>query len=418
MKYIAAYLLVKSRGKKNPNTRDIRDIIERIGIEYDHRKAEYIIQKFNGKNINEFYNENEIQQITGELLDEMKKYKFQKPINGDNSQYQDNSFGITMTLRLTENGPLKRYALTLIDNHEFLNSSGKKIDLQKEDIIHNANQRWHFGSGEMSTVIRPNDVITYLVWDVADQFNLNPPEGTPFYAFPFHGRHNQHFIYKNNMIFARQNGHVVTYVGGKTPFVMMPPKEELMERQTFHIQGPTITHKQTNKNENIITTIKKAVEPMSSKVTVSKNISSAPESVKNETKMIEEVLRKNKSVQNNNISIKIDCELKPNITKPIQKNRDIPIPPPSKVVIKMPSKSQLSIINKVEQKIPQKTTSESLKTIVSNENDAEKIAKFNNLMLEMFIKETRNQQIEPQKTKTKEEVFSRFKSNRRKRQIH
>lgn len=69
--------------------------------------------------------------------------------------------------------------------------------------------------------------------------------------------------------------------------------------------------------------------------------------------MIEEVLRKNKCVQNNNISIKIDCKLKPNTTKPIQKNRDIPIPPPSKVVVTMPSKSQLSILNK-EPKIPQK----------------------------------------------------------------
>lgn len=155
-------------------------------------------------------------------------------MNGDNSHCQDKSFGLTMILRLTENGPLERYALTLIDNQNFLNSAGKKIDLQKEDIAHNANQRWVFGHGESSTIIHP-ELHNDIVWDVADKDNLNPPEKTPFYTFPVHGRHNQHFIIKKGMIFAKQNGHVVTYVGGDKPFVMMQPKESLKERQTFYI---------------------------------------------------------------------------------------------------------------------------------------------------------------------------------------
>lgn len=234
MKYLQAYLLAKSRGKENPKINDIRDTLESIGIEFDHGKAEYTIKQYNGKNINEHFHNDEIQRMTNELLDEIRRHESQVPLNGDNSQHQDKIFGLTMTLRLTEDGPLEKYALTLIDNYDFLNSAGKKIDLRKEDISNNVNQLWHFGHGELNTVINPvmhNDI----VWDVADRYNLNPSERTPFYIFPFHGRHNQHFIYKNNMIYARQNGHVVTYVGGDIPFVMMPPKEELRERQTINI---------------------------------------------------------------------------------------------------------------------------------------------------------------------------------------
>lgn len=235
MKYYAAYLLVKSNGKENPNITDIRDIIEQIGIEYDHNKAEYVIKNFQGKNINDLFNQENIKRMIFELKEEIKQHQNQDPMKGDNSNYQDKYFGLTMTLRLTENSPLEKYALTLIDNNNYLNCAGKKIDLRKEDIAHNICQRWHFGQCELSTVINP-ELYNNLVWDIADQYSLNPHGKTPFYVFQFHGRHNQHFIFKNNMIFARQNGHVVTYVGGDNPFVMMEPKEELKERQTFHIE--------------------------------------------------------------------------------------------------------------------------------------------------------------------------------------
>lgn len=38
------------------------------------------------------------------------------------------------------------------------------------------------------------------------------------------------------MIYAKQNGHVVTFIGGDEPFVMMPPSDKLKARQTFTIQ--------------------------------------------------------------------------------------------------------------------------------------------------------------------------------------
>ena len=75
-----------------------------------------------------------------------------------------------------------------------------------------------------------------MVWDIADEDNLDPPEGTPFYLSPFNGEHSQQFVYKNEMIYAKQNGDVVTYVGGVVPFVMMAPNNALKARQTFHIK--------------------------------------------------------------------------------------------------------------------------------------------------------------------------------------
>lgn len=412
MKYLAAFLLVKVRGKNDPSINDIRDIIERIGIEFDHKKAEEVIRNMKGKNIHKLFKEDDIQRITNELLEEMKQHQYQPPINDDNSQYQDRLFGLTMTLRLTENSPIEKYALTLIDNHSFLNSAGKKIDLQKEDIVHNPYQRWHFGIGELNTVINP-ELHKDMVWDVADHYSLNPQEGTPFYTFPFHGRHNQHFIFKNNMIIARQNGHAVTYVGGDIPFVMMLPMEDLKERQTFRIQKTTIspTKTQTIRKSNI----KKQPQQHSKKVVSSQNIDKAPENIKKESKSIEDVLLKNKHIQNNDIFIKIDYNTKQSTPKITQKNTNRTIPPPSRVVAKLPSASQLNTINQRSQNIKEVITTESLKTFVSNEKDAEKIAKFNNLILEKLRNEVINQQTQFQIIKSKEEIFSRFKSNRRKR---
>lgn len=76
-----------------------------------------------------------------------------------------------------------------------------------------------------------------MVWDVADQYNTNPPAGTLFYLFMFHGRHNQHFVYKDNMIYSKQDGQVVTFVGGDKPIVMMPPSNKLRARKTFVINS-------------------------------------------------------------------------------------------------------------------------------------------------------------------------------------
>lgn len=169
--------------------------------------------------------------------------------DGDNSQYAGKKFALTMTLKGSEynggntvepncstSGPEVTMALTFLKNDPaFINPSGKKLDLQEANIQNDPCQQFTFGQNDWNTVI-DSYAQQGMVWDVADQDNLNPPEGTPFYLFPFHGRHNQHFVYVNEKIYAKQNGQVVTYVGGEKPFVMMKPTDSLRNRQTFRIQ--------------------------------------------------------------------------------------------------------------------------------------------------------------------------------------
>ncbi|KAK8857753.1 alpha-actinin [Tritrichomonas musculus] len=174
------------------------------------------------------------------------------PVSGDNSQYKGRKFGLIMTLNesdynngkqvdLTKGDELLfgndiKLALTMApDKNAYLNPAGQKLTIAQPNIENDVFQQFVFGQNEWNTVI---DSVQQqgMVWDVADQFNLNPPEGTPFYLFMFHGRHNQHFVYKDNMIYAQQNGHVVTFVGGEHPLVMMPPSNKLRARQTFTIQ--------------------------------------------------------------------------------------------------------------------------------------------------------------------------------------
>ena len=173
-------------------------------------------------------------------------------VSGDNSQYAGKKFGLIMTLNESDYNDGKQIdltkpdellfgeniqlALTMApDKHAFLNPAGQKLTVAQPNIENDVFQQFVFGQNNWNTVI---DSVQQqgMVWDVADESNLNPPEGTPFYLFMFHGRHNQHFIYKDNMIYAKQNGHVVTFVGGDEPFVMMPPSNILKARQTFTIQ--------------------------------------------------------------------------------------------------------------------------------------------------------------------------------------
>ncbi|KAK8875570.1 von Willebrand factor A domain-containing protein 5A [Tritrichomonas musculus] len=178
------------------------------------------------------------QPTSSNLLDKLEKEltpKLGHPIDGEQKlAFPDKPFGFTISLKLAPESPVDTYAITLITNEAFLNSGGKKLDLQKADIQNNVCQRFFFGNGDEQSCIK-SEAIHYLVWDIAEQSLLNPPEKIPVYAFPFHGRHNQNFLYKDNMIFAKQNGQVVTYVGGDLPLVMMFPSEELKERQTFNI---------------------------------------------------------------------------------------------------------------------------------------------------------------------------------------
>ena len=178
---------------------------------------------------------------------------FPHTVEGDNSQYSGRRFGLIMTLKDSDynNGhkrlgsPSKnqvfegediQFALTLTkDDNPYLNPSGRMLDITKPNIENDPYQQFTFGLNKWSTVI-DSFISQGMVWDVSDEENLNPPAGTPFYVFPFHGRHNQHFIYRDGMIYAQQNGHVVTYVGGDEPLVMMAPSKSLKARQTFSIQ--------------------------------------------------------------------------------------------------------------------------------------------------------------------------------------
>ena len=57
MKYIAAYMLAKLGGKENPNVEDLKAIIESVGIEFDNKNTEEIVDKLKGKDFNEVMNE-------------------------------------------------------------------------------------------------------------------------------------------------------------------------------------------------------------------------------------------------------------------------------------------------------------------------------------------------------------------------
>lgn len=181
--------------------------------------------------------------------------------SSNNNDFNCRRFGLTMTLNGSDykdgyrvdgklsssdisndenegqcNQSPRTLALTLIScEKSFLNPSGMKVDLRIPNIEKESSQQFVFGRDEWNNVI---DSVQRkgIVWDVADHYNTNPPEGTPFYMFPFHGKHNQRFVFENGHIFSTQDSKVVTYVGGEVPFVMMKPRKEFEARQTFTIQ--------------------------------------------------------------------------------------------------------------------------------------------------------------------------------------
>ena len=127
----------------------------------------------------------------------------------------------------------KILAMTVIEEH-LLNSAGYRIDLSTPNPRDPA-QLFTFGEGEWITVIdsvkKPG-----MVWDVACADSTNPPEGTPFYLFPFHGHHNQRFTYEQGRIIATQNQQAVTFVGDDYPFVMKKICESSYSLQIFELR--------------------------------------------------------------------------------------------------------------------------------------------------------------------------------------
>ena len=53
MRYVAAFMLAVLGGKDEPTADDIRAIIESVGVEVDEDKLSLLLEKLNGKNIEE-----------------------------------------------------------------------------------------------------------------------------------------------------------------------------------------------------------------------------------------------------------------------------------------------------------------------------------------------------------------------------
>ncbi|KAG9336334.1 hypothetical protein JZ751_002681 [Albula glossodonta] len=53
MRYVAAYLLAALGGNDAPQSKDIKKILESVGIEADDTRMEKVISELNGKNVEE-----------------------------------------------------------------------------------------------------------------------------------------------------------------------------------------------------------------------------------------------------------------------------------------------------------------------------------------------------------------------------
>uniref|UniRef100_A0A8P4KH45 Large ribosomal subunit protein P2 n=1 Tax=Dicentrarchus labrax TaxID=13489 RepID=A0A8P4KH45_DICLA len=53
MRYVAAYLLAALGGNDNPEAKDIKKILESVGIEADDTRLGKVISELSGKNVNE-----------------------------------------------------------------------------------------------------------------------------------------------------------------------------------------------------------------------------------------------------------------------------------------------------------------------------------------------------------------------------
>ncbi|XP_030586329.1 60S acidic ribosomal protein P2 [Archocentrus centrarchus] len=56
MRYVAAYLLAVLGGNTSPSAKDIKSILDSVGIEADDERLNKVISELNGKDINEVMN--------------------------------------------------------------------------------------------------------------------------------------------------------------------------------------------------------------------------------------------------------------------------------------------------------------------------------------------------------------------------
>lgn len=55
MKHLAAYLLLGLAGNSSPSAKDIKNVLESVGIETDDERLEKLISELDGKDINEVW---------------------------------------------------------------------------------------------------------------------------------------------------------------------------------------------------------------------------------------------------------------------------------------------------------------------------------------------------------------------------
>ena len=53
MRYVAAYLLANLGGNESPSAKDIKKILESVGINVDDEKLNKVVSELDGKDINE-----------------------------------------------------------------------------------------------------------------------------------------------------------------------------------------------------------------------------------------------------------------------------------------------------------------------------------------------------------------------------
>ena len=58
MKHLAAYLLLTVGGNTSPSAKDIKGVLDAVGIEADDERLEKLLGELDGKDINEVRNSN------------------------------------------------------------------------------------------------------------------------------------------------------------------------------------------------------------------------------------------------------------------------------------------------------------------------------------------------------------------------
>lgn len=178
--------------------------------------------------------------------------------------------------------------------------------------------------------------------------------------------------------------------------------ENKCRTRDFHIYG----------RENI----KKAFEFFQSRVVVNQNIQKAPEHIKKEVKRIENVLLHNDLVQSSEIFIEIGYEPSDNQNIDVKANNsNTQLPPPSKILKDLPVSPEINLDKFVIKTHTENSKIENqppLPAYIEKKEDAEKIAKFNNYVVEHF----KNDIIQAsQKQNNKENIDLSFLRRRRRR---